>query len=78
VGLQIATPILPSTLLIDVAVGFLSKASPQMPAILLSIPLKSLSGYVILAVTAGLWPVFFEKQFALALGWSERMLRLAH
>lgn len=78
VGVQIATPILLSTLLLDVAVGFLSKASPQMPAILLSIPLKSLSGYAILAVTVGVWPVFFEKQFALALGWSERMLRLAH
>jgi len=78
VGVQIATPILLSTLLIDVAVGFLSKASPQMPAILFSIPLKSLAGYAILAVTVGLWPVFFEKQFALALGWSERVLRLSH
>jgi flagellar biosynthetic protein FliR len=78
VGVQIATPLLLSTLLIDVAVGFLSKASPQMPAILLSIPMKGLAGYAILAITIGLWPVFFEKQFALALGWSERMLRLAH
>jgi flagellar biosynthetic protein FliR len=78
VGVQIATPILLSTLLIDVAVGFLSKASPQMPAILLSIPLKSLAGYAMLAVTVGLWPVFFEKQFAIALSWGERMLRLAH
>jgi flagellar biosynthesis protein FliR len=78
VGVQIATPILLSTMVLDVAVGFLSKASPQMPAILLSIPLKSLVGYAILAVAAGLWPVFLEKQFALALGWSERLLHLAH
>jgi flagellar biosynthesis protein FliR len=78
VGVQIATPILLSTILIDVAVGFLSKASPQMPAILLSIPVKSLLGYAILAAIVGLWPVFFEKQFALSLGWSERLLHLAH
>lgn len=78
VGVQIATPILLSTILLDVAVGFLSKASPQMPAILLSIPLKSLVGYAILAATVGLWPVFFERQFAIALGWSERLLHLAH
>jgi flagellar biosynthesis protein FliR len=77
-GVQIATPILLSTVVLDVAVGFLSKASPQMPAILFSIPLKSLVGYLILAVAVGLWPVFFERQFALALGWSERLLRLAH
>jgi flagellar biosynthesis protein FliR len=78
VGVQIATPILLSTMVLDVAVGFLSKASPQMPAILISIPLKSLVGYAILAIAVGLWPAFFERQFALALGWSERFLHLAH
>jgi flagellar biosynthesis protein FliR len=77
VGVQIATPILLSTIVLDVAVGFLSKASPQLPAILLSIPLKSLVGYAILAATVSLWPVFLEKQFAVALGWSERLLHLA-
>jgi flagellar biosynthesis protein FliR len=78
VGVQIATPILLSTMLIDIAVGFLSKASPQMPAILLSIPVKSLLGYAILAIIVGLWPVFYERHFAIALGWSERLLHLAH
>jgi len=77
-GVQIATPLLLATLLIDVMVGFLNKASPQMPAILLSIPLKSVVGYAVLAVGLGLWPAFFERQFALALGWSERVLHLAH
>jgi flagellar biosynthesis protein FliR len=78
VGVQIAAPILLATMLIDVTVGFLSKASPQLPAILLSIPLKSLVGYVVLAVAVGLWPAILEKQFTLALGWSETMLHLAH
>lgn len=78
VGVQIATPLLFATVLIDVTVGFLSKASPQLPAILLSIPMKSLLGYVVLGVAAGLWPGIFEKQFILALGWSERLLHLAH
>jgi flagellar biosynthetic protein FliR len=77
-GVQIAAPLLFATVLIDVTVGFLSKASPQLPAILLSIPLKSLVGYVVLGVAAGLWPSVFEKQFILALGWSERLLHLAH
>jgi flagellar biosynthesis protein FliR len=78
VGVQIATPLLLATFLVDLAVGFLSKASPQMPAIFFSIPLKSLTGYVVLAVAVGLWPAFFEKQFLHALGWSEALLRLAH
>jgi flagellar biosynthesis protein FliR len=78
VGVQIATPLLLATFLVDLAVGFLSKASPQMPAIFLSIPLKSLTGYAVLAIAVGLWPTFFEKQFLHALGWSEGLLRLAH
>jgi flagellar biosynthetic protein FliR len=78
VGIQIAAPLLFATVVIDVTVGFLSKASPQLPAILLSIPLKSLAGYSVLAIAIGLWPAFFERKFGLALGWSERLLRLAH
>jgi flagellar biosynthetic protein FliR len=78
IGLQIATPILLATVLIDVSIGFLTKASPQIPAMFLSIPLKTMIGFVVLAISIGLWPVIFEKQFAVALGWSERLLRLAH
>lgn len=77
VGLQIATPLLFATVLIDITVGFLSKASPQLPAILLSIPLKNLVGYAVLAVAMGLWPSIFEKNFSIALGWSEHLLHLA-
>src|SRR5262249_45932341 len=33
VGLQIAAPVLVATLLVDVALGFLTKASPQLPAL---------------------------------------------
>jgi len=77
-GVQLATPILLATMLIDVTVGFLSKASPQMSAIFLSIPLKSLVGYGVLAIALGMWPGFFEKEFALAVGWSDRLLRFSH
>ena len=30
------------------------------------------------AVTLSMWPTFFEKEFAQALGWTERLLRVAH
>jgi flagellar biosynthetic protein FliR len=77
IGLQLATPILLATVLIDVTVGFLSKAAPQMSAIYLSIPLKILVGYCVLSLALRMWPVFFEGRFAAALAWSERLLRLA-
>ncbi len=77
-GVQIALPLLLATLLIDITVGFLSKASPQLPVLTLSVPLKSLAGYAVLAISISLWPGFFEKQFAHALGWTERVMHLAH
>lgn len=76
-GLQMALPLLLVTLLIDVTVGFLSKASPQLPVLTLSVPLKSTAGYIALGLAAAAWPAFFERQFTAALGWSERILHLA-
>lgn len=76
-GLQLAAPLLLATVLLDVTVGFVSKAAPQLPGLFLSIPLKSLLGYVVMALGFGLWPGFFEREFAQALNWSWRMLELA-
>jgi flagellar biosynthesis protein FliR len=77
VGVQIAAPLLFATVIIDVTVGFLSKASPQLPAILLSIPTKNLLGYAVLVIGMSLWPGLFEHQFLLAVGWGERLMHLA-
>ena len=76
-GVQLAAPVILATMVLDVTVGFVSKAAPQLPALFLSVPLKSLLGYVVLGLAFGLWPAFFEKQFGHALGWSWRMLELA-
>jgi flagellar biosynthetic protein FliR len=78
IGVQIAAPILIATLLLDIAIGFLSKASPQLPALFIGISAKSLIGYMVLAASAALWPKLLEGQFTNALGWSEHLLRLAH
>lgn len=78
VGVQLASPVILATMLVDITIGFLSKASPQMQAIFLSIPMKILVGYAVLAISFGLWPAVFEKEFTLALGWTERLFHLAH
>jgi flagellar biosynthetic protein FliR len=77
IGVQIAAPILLATLVIDVTIGFLSKASPQLPAMFIGISAKSLAGYALLAVSVGLWPVLLEHKFLDSLGWMERVLGLA-
>jgi len=76
-GVQLAAPVILATVVLDVTVGFISKAAPQLPALFLSVPLKSLLGLIVIALALGVWPSFFERQFAHALGWSWRMLDLA-
>lgn len=77
IGVQIAAPILLATLLVDVTIGFLSKASPQLPAMFIGISAKNLVGYALLAASVGLWPLLLEHKFQNALGWMEHLLGLA-
>ena len=77
IGVQIATPVVLATILVDVTVGFVSKASPQLPAMLIGVSVKNLMGYGIMAAAAILWPSFLEREFTRAMGWSEQLLRIA-
>jgi flagellar biosynthetic protein FliR len=76
-GIQIAAPILIATLMIDITISFVSRASPQLPAMLLGIPVKSLTGFALLTGAAALWPGILERQFGIAIGAAERLLHLA-
>jgi flagellar biosynthetic protein FliR len=78
IGVQIAAPVVLATILVDIAVGFLSKASPQLPAMIIGISVKNLMGYGIMAGVAILWPGLLEKQFLRAMEWTEQLLHLAH
>ncbi|HTR23698.1 MAG TPA: flagellar biosynthetic protein FliR [Terriglobales bacterium] len=76
-GLQIAAPIMVATLFADVALGFLGKASPQLPVLFIGISLKNLIGLVLLGGAISFWPHFFDARFNHALEASERILKLA-
>jgi flagellar biosynthetic protein FliR len=76
-GIQIAAPLLLATMMIDLLLGFLSKASPQLPVLLLGIPVKNLTGYAILMAAVTLWPGILERRFALAIASAERMMHMA-
>jgi flagellar biosynthetic protein FliR len=77
IGVQIAAPILLATMVIDVTVGFLSKASPHLPAMLIGISAKSLAGYALLAASVALWPVLLEHKFLDSMNWMEVLMGLA-
>ncbi len=77
VAVEIAAPVLAATLVVDVALGFLGKASPQLPVMFVGIPIKSLTGLSILAAAVTFWPRLFERRFTAALLLGERLLHLA-
>jgi flagellar biosynthesis protein FliR len=77
IGVQIAAPVVLATILVDIAVGFLSKASPQLPAMYIGISVKNLMGYGIMAGAAILWPGLLEKEFMRAMEMTEHLLHLA-
>ena len=77
-GLQMAAPVVVATLLVDVTLGFLAKASPQMPVLFLGLPIKTLLALTVLAGTLWLWPGILEQHFAVGISLGEQLLHLAH
>ena len=77
VGVQIAAPVLTVTLVADVVLGLLGKASPQLPLMLLGPSVKSLLGLLVLIATLKYWPTIFHRLFIESVSNAEHVLRLA-
>jgi flagellar biosynthesis protein FliR len=78
VALEISAPVVAATLVVDVALGFLGKASPQLPVMLVGLSVKNLLGLLVLAGSMAMWPSLFERHFTAALELGQRLLHLAH
>ena len=76
-GVQIAAPVLSATLVIDVLLGLMGKASPQMPLIVLGPAIKSILGVLILIATLKFWPDLYHHLFVDSVTAGEHMLHLA-
>ncbi len=77
VGVQIAAPVLSATLLADVAMGLLGKASPQLPLMLMGPAVKSILGISVLFCGLRYWPGLFENLFTRSIGTADKILHLA-
>ncbi len=62
-ALQLAAPVLVATMLVDFAAGLAARLSPQLPVMSLTIPVKTLLGFVVLIGSLALWPRFIEARF---------------
>jgi len=75
-ALELAAPVLGATLLVETAGALLGKLSPQLPVISLSVPLKTLTGYLVLAGSFALWPRFIEARFEGLLDFAEKLIAM--
>jgi len=76
-GVQIAAPGLVATLVADVALGFLGKASPQLPVLFVGLAVKNLMGLAMLIAVVAYWPHAFSERFAASIAVGERLLHLS-
>ena len=47
-GLQLAAPVMAAALAVEVTIALVARLSPQLPAMVVSIPLKTMVSYVVL------------------------------
>jgi flagellar biosynthetic protein FliR len=73
-GLQLAAPVLAATMLAEIAISLLSKLSPQLPVMSLSVPVKTMTGFALLAGSLALWPRFIEARFDGLLDLAEKLI----
>jgi flagellar biosynthesis protein FliR len=73
-ALELAAPVLAATVLVEISVALLGKLSPQLPVISLTVPLKTLTGFVLLIGSLAVWPRFIEARFSSLLDVAERLI----
>jgi flagellar biosynthetic protein FliR len=76
-GAQIAAPSLVATLVADIALGFLGKASPQLPVLFIGLAVKNLIGLAVLIGAIAYWPKLFNQHFVRGVQLGEKLLHLA-
>jgi flagellar biosynthetic protein FliR len=73
-SLELAAPVLASTMLVEIAVALIGKLSPQLPVMSLTVPMKTLTGFAVLSGSLALWPRFIEARFGSLLDMAERLI----
>jgi flagellar biosynthetic protein FliR len=77
VALQIAIPALLATMVIDLTLGLLGKASPQLPVMFVGISVKSVVAFFVMFGVLRFWPGILERYFWDALMTGEKLMHLA-
>jgi flagellar biosynthesis protein FliR len=73
-AVELAAPVLAATMLVEISIALMGKLSPQLPVMNLTVPMKTLTGFVVLAGSLALWPRFIEGRFNSLLDLAEHLI----
>ncbi len=73
-GLQLAAPVIAAALTVEVVVALVGRISPQLPVMIVSIPLKTLLSYAVLIGSLAMWPAWIERHFTALLDQAARLV----
>ena len=73
-GVQLAAPVMAAALTVEITVSLIGRLSPQLPSFVLSIPLKTMTSYVVLVASLAVWPGWIEGHFTALLEAAAKLL----
>ena len=73
-GLQLAAPVMAAAMTVEITIALVARLSPQLPAMVVSIPLKTMLSYVVLIASLAVWPGWIERHFTALLDAAAKML----
>jgi flagellar biosynthetic protein FliR len=73
-GLQLAAPVIAAALTVEIVVALVGRMSPQLPAMVVSVPLKTLVSYGVLIGSLAVWPAWIERHFTALLDQAGRLV----
>jgi flagellar biosynthetic protein FliR len=73
-GLQLAAPVIAAALAAEVTISLVGRLSPQLPAMVMSIPLKTMVSYAVLTGSLAVWPGWIERHFTALLDAAGRLM----
>ena len=74
-GVQLSAPVVAAAMLVEVAIGLVSRMAPALPAQVASIPVKALVSYVTLIASLALWPGWIDHHFSALLDSAQKAVR---
>ncbi len=73
-GMQLAAPVMAAAMTVEVTMALIGRLSPQLPSLVLSIPLKTMTSYAVLIASLAVWPRWIERHFLTLLDAAMRLI----